>query len=546
MNTSDGEMGEQSNNQRGSDMEDGELLGEISSVTSGGMKVRLYPETVKDVKLAASSRIGHTIKTPVENAWVFATIRSMAEGRDNSVELVVEYNGQANAGKFTRGVTFYPFPGAKVYQATLENLSNIYAPQLSDSFRIGTIVPTEDIPASLLIEPFLSKHFAILGSTGTGKSCTVALTLHSIVNQLPNAHVVVLDPHNEYADAFPDNGVHFNTENLDLPYWLMNLNEHYELFISKESEGRDAQQDVLKRCLLEARKKSHSGIYKSRITVDTPVPYKISDMMAALDAEGGKLDKAEDAKPFMKLRAKYEELRSDQRYAFMFSGLLVQDSLASVLSRILRFPVNGRPISTLDLSGVPSDIVDVVVALLSRLVFDYSMVSHKASEARPVLLIAEEAHRYAPSHGRESRGSARQQLEQIAKEGRKYGVSLGLVSQRPSDISESVLSQCGTIITMRMNNERDRSYVEKALPEGSAAFLDALPALQNRECIVSGEGTSAPVRVKLDFLDENLRPKSDDPEFAGGWRHDIDINNEIVKQTITNWRWGKKKSDGTF
>lgn len=546
MNTSDGEMGEQSNNQRGSDMEDGELLGEISSVTSGGMKVRLYPETVRDVKLAASSRIGHTIKTPVENAWVFATIRSMEEGRDNSVELEVEYNGQSNAGKFTRGVTFYPFPGAKVYQATLENLSNIYAPQLSDSFRIGTIVPTEDIPASLLIEPFLSKHFAILGSTGTGKSCTVALTLHSIVKQLPNAHIVVLDPHNEYADAFPDNGVHFNTENLDLPYWLMNLNEHYELFISRESEGRDAQQDVLKRCLLEARKKSHTGIYKSRITVDTPVPYKISDMMAALDAEGGKLDKAEDAKPFMKLRAKYEELRSDQRYAFMFSGLLVQDSLASVLSRILRFPVSGRPISTLDLSGVPSDIVDVVVALLSRLVFDYSMVSHKASEARPVLLIAEEAHRYAPSHGLESRGSARKQLEQIAKEGRKYGVSLGLVSQRPSDISESVLSQCGTIITMRMNNERDRSYVEKALPEGSAAFLDALPALQNRECIVSGEGTSAPVRVKLDYLDENLRPKSEDPEFAGGWRHDIDINNEIVKQTITNWRWGKKKSDGTF
>ena len=523
-------------------MDDGELLGVISSVTSGGMKVRLHQETTQDIHLAASSRIGQIIKTPVEDAWIFATIRSMETGHDNSVELVVEYNGQSQGGKFNRGVTHYPFPGANVFQATKANLTELFAPQRSESFRIGTVVPTDDIAASLLIEPFLSKHFAILGSTGTGKSCTVALTLHSIVNQLPNAHIVVLDPHNEYADAFPDNGMHFNTENLDLPYWLMNLDEHFELFISKESDGRDAQQDVLKRCLLEARKKSHTGIYKSRITVDTPVPYKISDMMAALDAEGGKLDKAEDAKPFMKLRAKYEELRSDQRYAFMFSGLLVQDSLASVLSRILRFPVSGRPISTLDLSGVPSDIVDVVVALLSRLVFDYSMVSHRASEARPVLLIAEEAHRYVPNSGRDSRGSARRQLEQIAKEGRKYGVSLGLVSQRPSDISESVLSQCGTIITMRMNNERDRSYVEKALPEGSAAFLDALPALQNRECIVSGEGTSAPVRVKLDFLDETLRPKSDDPEFSAGWSEDIDINNEIVKQTINNWRWGKKSS----
>ncbi len=540
MKTSDFEMDDEGKAIQGSDMSDGELLGEIISVTSGGMKLRLHSHTIQNEALAASSRIGQIIKTPVEDAWIFATIRSMEADQDNNVVLVVEYNGQSQGGKFARGVTEYPFPGASVYQATLANLSEVFAPQRSESIRIGTVVPTENIAASLLIEPFLSKHFAILGSTGTGKSCTVALTLHRIVKQLPNAHVVVLDPHNEYADAFPDNGVHFNTENLDLPYWLMNLDEHYELFISKESEGRDAQQDVLKRCLLEARKKSHTGIYKSRITVDTPVPYKISDMMSALDNEGGKLDKAEDAKPFMKLRAKYEELRSDQRYAFMFSGLLVQDSLADVLTRILRFPVDNRPISTLDLSGVPSDIVDVVVALLSRLVFDYSMVSHKFQEARPVLLIAEEAHRYAPSHGRESRGSARRQLEQIAKEGRKYGVSLGLVSQRPSDISESVLSQCGTIITMRLNNERDRSYVEKALPEGSAAFLDALPALQNRECIVSGEGISSPVRVKLDFLEENLRPRSEDPEFAVGWRRDIDRNNEIVNQTIKNWRWGKK------
>lgn len=541
MNTPDFEMVDDTTSPHTPDDNDGGLLGEISSVTSGGMIVRLFPEAVKDEKLSAASRIGRIIKTKVEDAWIYATIRSMGTAADNSVELVVEYNGQEQNGKFSRGVTFYPFPGSNVYQATIANLKNVFAPQLSDNFRIGSVVPTEDIGASLLIEPFLSKHFAILGSTGTGKSCTVALTLHSIVRLLPNAHVVILDPHNEYADAFPDNGMHFNTSNLDLPYWLMNLNEHYELFISRESEGRDAQKDVLKRCLLEARKKSHSGIHRSRITVDTPVPYKISDMVAAIDAESGKLNKAEDAKPFMKLKAKYEELRSDQRYAFMFSGLLVQDSLQSVLERLLRFPVSGKPISTLDLSGIPSDIVDVVVALISRLVFDYSVVSHKSSEARPVLLICEEAHRYVPSHGRETRGSARMQLEQIAKEGRKYGVSLGLVSQRPSDISESVLSQCGTIITMRMNNERDRKYVETALPEGSAAFLDALPALQNRECIVSGEGTSAPVRVKLDYLEENLRPRSDDPEFAVGWRHDIDINNEIVKQTINNWRWGKKK-----
>ena len=158
---------------------------------------------------------------------------------------------------------------------------------------------------------------------------------------------------------------------------------------------------------------------------------------------------------------------------------------------------------------------------------------------KTLLLVCEEAHRYVPNAAIETRiQSARKTLERISKEGRKYGVSLGLVSQRPSDLSEAVLSQCGTIVSMRMNNEKDRHFVSSAMPEGSKGFLAALPSLQNRECIVAGEGASCPIRVKLDYLEAHLRPASDDPSFISSWSRDTASAGDLVKQTVNTWRHG--------
>ena len=523
--------------------EDTVKLGIVVEVTAASISIQLddSPDDEIRVRLARHSRIGSTIKIPVEGRSIFATVSSVASNAAGATILSADFLGELSSASFSRGVKFFPMPGAEVFAASENDQEEIFAPTGGDSLRIGTVFPTSSTIAALRAENLLSRHFAILGSTGTGKSTTLALVIHRLVELCPGAHVVILDPHNEYAEAFATNGVHVSTENLALPYWIMNFEEHVQIFVGRDVEGREEDVDILRRTLLAARKRSHTGMGSSKMTVDTPVPYKLSDLLSLIDGEMGKLDKAEEVTPFMRLKNRIDELRNDQHYAFMFSGLLVQDSLRALVSRLLRFPVDDRPVTTLDLSGVPSEIVDVVVSLFSRIVFDFALWSHKESGSTPILLVCEEAHRYVPNAQLDTNvQSARKTLERIAKEGRKYGVSLGLVSQRPSDLSEAVLSQCGTILSMRMNNERDRKFVSASMPEGAGSFLAALPTLQNRECIVAGEGVGCPLRVRLDYLEEHKRPASDDPEFTQTWKTDVISTDMLVDDTIAHWRRGSK------
>jgi DNA helicase HerA-like ATPase len=182
---------------------------------------------------------------------------------------------------------------------------------------------------------------------------------------------------------------------------------------------------------------------------------------------------------------------------------------------------------------VPSDITSVVVAVLARMTFDFAIWSRNEPQ-RPILLVCEEAHRYIPA-GQETSSSVGRILGRIAKEGRKYGVSLGLITQRPSDLAEGVLSQCGTIIAMRLNNDRDQAFVRAAMPEGARGFLDSIPALRNRECIICGEGVTIPIRVSFDGLEESKRPASGDPLFSELWR-DVGGEEQIIGRTIQRWR----------
>ncbi len=190
----------------------------------------------------------------------------------------------------------------------------------------------------------------------------------------------------------------------------------------------------------------------------------------------GKLDRAGDTTPYQRLKNKLDELRADPRFTFMFSGMLVSDTMAGFFAKLFRLPAHGKPISIVDVSGVPSEITSVVVSVLARMVFDYAIWSRTEAQ-RPLLLVCEEAHRYVPKDENAGGQAVRKILERIAKEGRKYGVSLGLITQRPSDLAEGVLSQCGTIISMRLNNDRDQACVRAAMPEGARGFLDAIPAL---------------------------------------------------------------------
>jgi len=218
----------------------------------------------------------------------------------------------------------------------------------------------------------------------------------------------------------------------------------------------------------------------------------------------------------------------------MFAGLQVRDIMAEVLSRLFRIPVAGKPITIIDLSGVPSEIVDVVVSVLARMIFDFGVWTER-EDAVPLLLVCEEAHRYIPRVEDAGFGPTRKAISRIAKEGRKYGVSLCLVTQRPSEISESILSQCSTLFALRMSNEQDQTFVQRALPESALGFLATLPALRAQEAIVVGEGVTVPMRVHFDDLPPDKRPRSEATAFSAGWQEDRGDTN-VIAETIERWR----------
>lgn len=496
-----------------------------------------------DPVAASAGQVGSQIKMRVGGTWLIANIRSLKllDGSTDRIAAQVDFLGEGDEEKLTgklykfrRGVTRYPTPGCRVFPVTTADLKQIYAADDRANIEIGTVYPTRDIRAALYVDAMLGKHFALLGSTGTGKSTAAALILHRICELAPQGHIVMVDPHGEYGAAFKDNGATFDVSNLQMPYWLMNFEEHCEVFVTSSGSEHQIDADILAKCLLMARGKSRLGQEISKLTVDAPIPYLLSDLTNLIQLEMGKMDRAGDTAPYLRLKTKIEEIKADPRYSFMFSGMLVADTMAGFIERIFRLPGDGKPISIIDVSGVPSEITSVVVAVLSRMVFDYAIWSRGEAQ-RPILLVCEEAHRYIPNERNADDSSVGRILSRIAKEGRKYGVSLGLITQRPSDLAEGVLSQLGTIISMRLNNDRDQAFVRAAMPEGARGFLDSIPALRNRECIICGEGVAIPIRVSFDGLEENRRPASEDPLFSELWR-EVGQEDLIIGRTLKRWR----------
>ncbi len=519
-----------------------EIAGSGSQVSLDAARLNeLMPHP--DPSVAMAGQVGSQIKIRIGNTWLLASIRTQKlHARDNGVIVAaVDFLGEGDEERLTgriynfrRGVTRYPVPGAEVFAVSSADMKQVYAADSRAHVEIGTVFPTRDIRGSLYVDAMLGKHFALLGSTGTGKSTSAALILHRICELAPEGHIVMVDPHGEYSAAFKKNGALYDVNNLNMPYWMMNFAEHCEVFVKSQGDDKQVDSDILARCLLQARAKNRLAESFGKLTVDAPIPYLLSDLTNIIQNEMGKLDKATDTVPFMRLKGKIEEMKADPRYNFMFSGMLVGDTMTEFLSKIFRLPSNGKPISIIDVSGVPSDITSTVVAVLSRLVFDYAIWSRNEPQ-RPILLVCEEAHRYIPSDRIAGASAVRTILERIAKEGRKYGVSLGLITQRPSDLAEGVLSQCGTIISMRLNNERDQAFVRAAMPEGARGFLDSIPALRNRECIICGEGVSIPIRVSLDNLEEDKRPASEDPLFSVLWQ-ETGGETEILERVVRRWR----------
>ncbi|MEO0033525.1 MAG: hypothetical protein RIS94_3283, partial [Pseudomonadota bacterium] len=378
-------------------------LGVVIDVAGSGSTIALDLKRLEqcmadaDPSVSLSGQVGSQIKIRVGNSWLLASVRTQRQNNHSdgqgSIVAQVDFLGEGDeerlTGKiygFRRGVTRYPVPGSYIYPATSADLRQIYASDGRTNITIGTVFPTKDIRAGLYVDALLGKHFALLGSTGTGKSTSASLILHRICQLTPEGHIVMIDPHGEYMQAFRHTGQLLDVSNLQMPYWLMNFEEHCEVFLTTTGGERQVDADIFAKCLLAARQRNRLADQIGKITVDSPIPYLLSDLTNILQNEMGKLDKGTNSIPYMRIKTKIEEIKGDPRYQFMFSGMLVGDTMSEFIAKVFRLPANGKPISIIDVSGVPSEITSTVVAVLSRLVFDYAIWA-RDEETRPVLLV---------------------------------------------------------------------------------------------------------------------------------------------------------------
>jgi uncharacterized protein len=456
-------------------------------------------------------------------------------------ELWRDQTGQATI--FARGVTAYPSLGDRVRVASKAELSAAFCGDPSRSVRVGCIRQDSTIPAMVRVDELLGKHLAILGTTGTGKSCTTALILRAILERNPAAHIVLLDPHNEYATAFSEGAEVISPRNMQLPFWLLNFEEVVEVLISDPS--RKAEIEILQELIPIAKARYSAGRARdnqpmrrcalpeqARFTVDTPVPYRVSDLTGLIDERMGKLENKRDLSPYRQLRTRIDSISQDGRYAFMFGSLTVYDGMTQVLSRIFRVPVNNKPITIVELTGLPTEIINVVVSVLARMTFDFA---HWSEGKVPLTLVCEEAHRYVPASDHLGFEPCKRAIAKIAKEGRKYGVALCIVSQRPSEVDPTILSQCNTIFALRMSNDRDQEIVNSAITDTGSGLLEFLPSLGQREALAFGDGVALPVRIKFDELPANCLPRSTTARFTEHWQRSVG-DEGFLEQVVEKWR----------
>lgn len=452
------------------------------------------------------------------------------------LELVGEIRDTDAVADFQRGLSAYPALDEPVYLASAQDVAQVYARPKVVATPVGTIHQNGAVPAYILVDELFGKHFSIVGTTGSGKSCGLATILRAVIDQSPNAHVVLLDPHNEYARAFGDRAIVLNPgDGLYLPYWLFNFEELTEIIIGPD---RNAEQTKILGEAILASKQAYftkAGLDKFG-TLDTPAPYRMSDVLRALDTAMGSLNRPDGIPSYQTVKARIVALQNDARYGFVFgSRLTLRDELTEILGQLFRIPVVGQPVTILDLSGIPSEVVNVVVSVLCRLTFDFAVWNETPV---PLTIVCEEAHRYASRDEQLGFEAAKRALFRIAKEGRKYGVSLCVVTQRPSDLAPGLLSECNTIFAFRMTAQEDQEIVRRALPEASHGLMNFLSALRNGEAIAVGEGVSMPMRICFTPPPEASRPKSATASFANGWSNEVD--GSVVEHTVERWRRGMR------
>jgi DNA helicase HerA-like ATPase len=451
----------------------------------------------------------------------------------------------AGGVRFQRGVTDYPSIGAAAALMSERELRLVYEVPGADVVHIGQLQQDSSVSACINIHELLSKHFAILGTTGVGKSSGVAVILQQILQARPNLRIFLVDPHNEYASCFGERAQVLTPRNLKLPFWLFNFEEIVDVIfggrpgVEEETELLFEAIPAAKAAYLQYRAATDRSLTKRRdpkttgYTADTPVPYRADDLVNLIDERMGKLENRSSRMTYHKLLTRIQTVRNDPRYAFIFENANVGgDTMAEVLSLVFRLPPNGKPMTIMQLAGFPAEVVDAVVSVVSRMAFDFGLWSDGVA---PLLFVCEEAHRYAPADQTIGFGPTRRALSRIAKEGRKYGVFLGLVTQRPAEIDARIISQCNTLFVMRMSNDRDQALIRSAVSDAAASILKFVPSLGTREVFAFGPGVAIPTRLKFKDLPPDLRPHS---EASTGTRIDsgANVERDFLAPVIERWR----------
>jgi len=486
--------------------------------------------------------------------------------------------GSGDEFEFRRGISTYPLPLQSVHLVTHSETEALYASVerseedgVSNLVPIGQYVGASRVECRANIDRLFGQHAAVLGSTGSGKSSAVAAILHSVIDhqfrrgQVNRPNIVLIDPHGEYAEAFQGKGSVLRAydaiaargegANVSLPYWLLSSEEFRALLIGKTEREATSQANIVFKALAHARMHQaglvqsaigeptaaraagvhpdtpmrQDGVTEAQLLAfdrDRPRPFKLKEFLAHIEnrqarkSNGDPLTAQAEIQKFSSIVDKFHVLTRDARIRFMMQELNEQTpSLADVIAQFISTQeTDGPRIKIVDISGLPNEIAGPLTGAIGRLLFQYKV--HQTREERqrdPVLLVCEEAHRYVPDRGEAEYEVAQTAIRRIAREGRKYGLGLILVSQRPSDVEGTVISQCNSWIVLRLSNSSDQQHVSRFLPDSVSGMTGLLSSLPRQEALFVGEAAAIPARIKLRTLSRDQLPASHDISFAAGW-----------------------------
>ena len=428
------------------------------------------------------------------------------------------------------------------------DLKSIFSAHSEAEYKVGHLTSFDGVDIHLDASAFFGRHVAILGQSGSGKSWTVTSLVQSALRSMPHAHMILLDMHGEYCDKEVDgisikspftasNVRSLNAHDVEFPYWLLTYSELCDLIIDPADEDASIQISYMRSILFRLKKSSNTHLDLGHITVDSPVYYSMDEFVELIqktNAETTNFGKTKSTLfgKFNQMLVKLTSLLSDTRYDFLMKPKMrtSTESLTGLMKDIVGLGQPNANITVLDLSAVPFDVVPMVTAQIGRLAYEFNFWNPLCREF-PIFLICEEAHEYIPREDIPRFREARRSMERISKNGRKYGIGLCVVSQRPHDVSETILAQCSSYICLRISNPEDQEYVRSMVPEAARGTFASLTSLSKGEAVALGEAVPMPVRFKVDLPDPP--PNSTDIDYAGKWR---DGGKEIsVEKLVSNW-----------